>query len=169
MYFDKLPFTPYPVNGKFIVLRDITLNVRFKKEFIENTDVYSEYDIEDNDTPNIIADKLYGDENLYWLLMLFNQRYDYVNDFPLQDWVFAEFVSKKYGVGKEYDQHYLNGQLHFETTDGIVVESDYPGAQTISNWEHEFKINESKRRIKVIDPILVPQIVQELETIYLNG
>lgn len=166
MYFEKLPFIPYRFDGQHRVVRDITLNIRFRKEFIENTNVYAEYDIESNETPEIIADKLYGDANLYWILMLFNQRYDYVNDFPLQDWVFSEFVQNKYGFGNEYKQHILNGQLHYETPEGLVVESDYPRAETISNWEYEFRVNESKRRIKIIDPALVPFIVQELETIY---
>lgn len=74
MYFERIPFVPYPVDGQFRVLRDITLNIRFKKEIIENTNIYAEYDIENNETPEIIAEKLYGDPNLYWILMLFNQR-----------------------------------------------------------------------------------------------
>lgn len=169
MYFEKLPFTPYLFGKQYNSVRDITLNIRFKKEFIENTKVYAEYDIESNETPEIIADKLYKDSNLYWILMLYNQRYDYINDFPLQDWVLSEYIEKKYGFGNEYNQHILNGQLHYETPEGLVVDSDYPRAETISNWEYEFRLNESKRRIKIIDPYLVPSIVQELETIYQDG
>jgi hypothetical protein len=167
-YFEKLPFVPYPINGEFRSVRDITLNIRFKKEFIENVNVYAEYDIENNETPEIIADKLYGDSNLYWILMLFNQRYDYVEDFPLQDWVLSEYITKKYGIGKEYDQHRINGKLHYESPDGFIVDSDHPQADTISNWEYEFKLNESKRRIKIVDPNIISQITTELETIY-NG
>lgn len=169
MYFEKLPFIPYKFNGSFSVVRDITLNIRFKKEIIENTNIYAEYDIESNETPEIIADKLYDDANLYWILMLYNQRYDYVNDFPLQDWVFAEYLERKYGVGKEYDHHVLNGQYHYETPDGLVVDKDFPKAKKVTNCDYEFKLNESKRRIKIIDPYLVPSIVAELETIYEDG
>lgn len=166
MYFEKLPYIPYPINGDFRVVKDITLNIRFKKEFIENVNVYAEYDIEDNETPEIIAEKLYGDPNLYWMLMLFNQRYDYVNDFPLADMSLAEYIERKYGFGKEYEHHILNGKKHYETPEGVVVDVDYPRAKKITNYEYEFNLNESKRRIKIIDPRLIAQIETELQTIY---
>jgi len=166
MYFERIPFVPYPIGGQYRVLRDITLNIRFKKEIIENTNVYAEYDIENNETPEIIAEKLYGDPNLYWILMLFNQRYDYVNDFPLHDWMLAEYIERKYGSGNEYKQHILNGQPHYETDDGLIVDADHPNAKPITNYDFEFRLNESKRRIKIVDPQLVPGMVEELETIF---
>lgn len=166
MYFEKLPFVPYPINGTYRVLRDITLNIRFKKEIIENTNIYAEYDIEENETPEIIAEKLYGDPNLYWVIMLFNQRYDYVEDFPMTEWALTEYIQRKYGVGNEYEQHILRGQPHFETPEGWVVDGDHPRARRVTNHDYEFRLNESKRRIKIIDPSLISQIVTELEDIY---
>lgn len=166
MYFERLPFLPYPVNGDYKVLRDITLNIRFKKEIIENTNIYAEYDIENNETPEIIAEKLYGDPQLYWILMLFNQRYNYVEDFPLPDWVLAEYIERKYGVGNENEQHVIFGQLHYETPEGYIVDADHPNARSITNYEYEFRLNESKRRIKIIDPSLIDQLITEVETIF---
>lgn len=168
-YFEKLKYIPYPINGDYRVVRDITLNIRFKKEFIENINVYAEYDIEENETPEIIAEKLYGNPNLYWLLMLFNQRYDYIRDFPLDSNTLSEFIEKKYGNGNAYEQHILNGKKHYETPEGIVVDGTHPRAETISNHEYEFAINEKKRRIKIIDPSLISQIERELETLFDNG
>lgn len=168
MYFEKLPFIPYPINGTYRVLRDITLNIRFRREVIENKDIYAEYDIEQNETPEIIAEKLYGDPNLYWIIMLFNQRYDYVEDFPLQDWVLDEYIQRKYGIGNENNQHILRGEPHFETPEGWVVDGDHPLASAITNYAYEFRLNESKRRINIIDPQLVPKLLTELGTIF-NG
>ena len=166
MYFDKLPFIPYPINGSYRVLRDITLNIRFKKEIIEDASVYAEYDIENNETPEIIAEKLYGSADLYWVIMLFNQRYHYAEDFPMQDWVLDEYIQRKYGAGNQNEQHILRGQLHFETPDGHIVDGDFPRAQAITNYQYEYELNESKRRIKILDPALINQLVQEAETIY---
>lgn len=165
-YFEKLPYIPYPFGSEFRAVRDITLNIRFKKEFIENMNVYAEYDIEENETPEIISEKLYGDPNFYWVLMLFNQRYDYVNDFPLSSLTLSEFVSKKYGEGNEYEHHIINGKKHYETPEGNIVDFDFPRARKITNYEYEFNLNESKRRIKIVDPRLIAVIEAELETIY---
>jgi hypothetical protein len=166
MYFEKIPLIPYPVLKGHRVLRDITLNIRFKREVIENTNIYAEYDIEDKETPEIIAEKLYKNPNLYWVIMLFNQRYDYVEDFPLSEWALTEYIKRKYGNGNEYNQHRIGGCLHFETPDGYIVDGDFPQATPITNYDYEFGLNESKRRIKIIDPSLIPDLQKEIETIY---
>lgn len=168
-YFETIKYIPYPVNGKYQVLKDITLNVRFKKEFIENINIYAEYDIEENETLDIIAEKLYQNPNLYWILMLFNQRYDYVRDFPLSNVTLSEYITKKYGEGNEYEHHILNGKYHYETPDGMVVDKSFPNAKKITNFEYEFKVNESKRRIKIVDPRLISQIETELEALMQDG
>lgn len=161
MYFEKFPYIPYPFNGEFRVVKDITLNIRFKKDIIENISLYDEYDIEDGETPEIISEKLYNDPNLYWVLMLFNERYHYIEDFPLSQQALDDYIKSKYGEDKMYDQHILNGMPHYETESGLIVDAGVPFAKVISNMDFEIAENEKKRRIRIIDPRLMDQIVKE--------
>ena len=63
----------------------------------------------------------------------------------------------------------LFGVPHFEDEFGNVVDSGAPLSRAITNYEYEFRINESKRRIKTIDQRLIGQISRELEAAFSNG
>ena len=88
-YFDKLPEMLYNFRvgssgeEKVFVVRDITANVRVLKSVLENISLYDEYDIVDGETPEIVSEKLYDRPDLHWALMIVNQRFDYLNDWPL--------------------------------------------------------------------------------------
>ena len=90
MYFKEFPeflydFRYTPHETKTAIVKDITRNVRFRKEVLNNIAVYDEYDIVDGETPEIIAEKIYGNPEYHWIIMLANQRYDYLTDFPLPE------------------------------------------------------------------------------------
>lgn len=90
MYFKEFPeflydFRYTPNETKTAIVKDITRNVRFRKEVLENITVFDEYDIVDGETPEIIAEKVYGNPEYHWIIMLANQRYDYLTDFPLPE------------------------------------------------------------------------------------
>jgi len=90
MYFKEFPEFLYdfrygPYETKTSIVKDITRNVRFRKEVLENITVFDEYDIVDGETPEIIAEKIYGNPEYHWIIMLANQRFDYLTDFPLPE------------------------------------------------------------------------------------
>lgn len=175
-YFAKFPVIAYPFdhfrNGTELrAVRDIVLNVRFVKEIIEGIQYFDEFDIPENDSIEIVAEKLYGDPNLHWVLMLINERYDYLNDFPLDEYSLEKLVDSKYGAGNRNSIHMIFGQLHYEDQHGNIVDSGEMSIP-ITNWEYESRLNESKRRIKVINRDLIGQIVRELESAFstnING
>ena len=87
MYFKEFPKFLYDFKQpdgttEFSLVRDITRNVRFRKDILENVTLYDEYDMQDGETPEIVAEKVYGNPKYHWVIMLANQRYDYVEDFP---------------------------------------------------------------------------------------
>ncbi len=90
MYFKEFPQFLYdfrygPRETKTSIVTDITRNVRFRKEILENIAVYDEYDIVDGETPEIIAEKIYGNPEYHWIVMIANGYYDYLTDFPKTD------------------------------------------------------------------------------------
>lgn len=170
-YFNKFPSILYRFDmgdrQEMRVMKDIVLNIRFLREVINNVALYDTYDIQDGDTPEIIAEKLYGDPGLHWVLMIFNDKFDFYNDFPLSESALTSYIEKKYGAGTAFAQHILFDTLHFEDKYGNAV--DGPASETVrivTNYDYETKLNEGKRRIKVVNRNLIPTILNELETAF---
>ena len=162
MYFEKFNRGLYEfnINGTetSIGVVDITKNVRILKEVLSNITLYDEYDVKDGETPEIIAEKVYGNALYHWVILLVNERYDGILDFPQPDRVIDQLIIDKYGVEN------IDGIHHYvKEVDGkfYEVSSDVAGATVVTNKDYEYYLNESKRRIKLISPTLVSQVLKE--------
>lgn len=183
-YFSNFPSIIYNfnINGstQLLTVKDIALNVRVRKEILEGITLYDEYDIEDGESPEIISEKLYGRPDYHWTIMLVNVRFDYIKDWPLRQLDLDKYITEKYGVGHEYDQHLVSGNLHYEDISGNIVtkltqsqyELFYPGKSyveysygfsSVSNYEYETRLNEDKRRIKVLNSTAVDKMVNDIQ------
>lgn len=167
MYFKNFPkiFYGFDFNDGYSLraLQDITLNVRPLTRIIERATYYDMYTIQDNDTPEIIAERLYGDPNLHWILMLVNERYHYLNDWPISEDRFSDYVEAKYGVGQNNAIHMIYGRPHYVNEKGNLVDASYPLATPVTNEEYERKINDEKRLIKVVNPKLLDIFIKDLQ------
>jgi hypothetical protein len=117
MYFDNFPKMLYDFDltdgKKFILVKDITQNVRFQKEFLDQSLVYETYKMVDGETIETVSEKIYNTPDYHWILMLLNQRYDYVEDFPMSSIVLDEHIERKYGNRK-------NDEAYFINKDGVI-------------------------------------------------
>lgn len=102
MYFDKFPkfLYDFDINNKRVAYRltDITHNVRVRKQLLENVSLYDTYDIVEGETPEIIAEKFYGNPEYHWIIMLANNMYDYKTDFPLEYNTLQKYIDDKYAL-----------------------------------------------------------------------
>ena len=99
-YFQMFPDTLYDAkgNGNYTVMKDILTRVKLvasKKENILNFDYYN---VQDGETPEMIAHKYYGDVNLHWTILVANDIVDYYNDWPMSVQKFEKFVFDKYDI-----------------------------------------------------------------------
>ena len=147
------PYTSLNTETKAVILTDITRNIRFRRDVLANITVYDYYDIVEGETPEIVAEKIYGNAMYHWIVMLVNERYDYLNDWPLTQANLDQYVIDKYGANATAIHHY-------ENSNGIRVSYDYPLAVPITNAYYEAEVNESKRRIKIISKDLISTILK---------
>ena len=121
MYFKNFPTVYYAFPNadssdiKLQILTDITSNVRFRKQMLENVTLYDEYDIEEGETPEIIAEKIYGNPEYHWVIMILNERYNYLEDFPMSENELNTYIAQTYG-NKKYNVH------HYEQN-GVITEA----------------------------------------------
>jgi len=121
MYFTNFPkiFYDFPQDNtstSLQILTDITNNVRVRKAVLENITLYEEYDIKEGETPEIIAEKVYGNPELHWIIMLVNQRYDYLKDFPMSSLELQQHLEQTYGANNL-------DQVHHYELNGIISEA----------------------------------------------
>lgn len=157
MYFSKFPQIIYDFdisgNDTALYVTDITRNIRFRRDILSNITIFDEYDIIDGETPEIIAEKIYGNSLYHWIVMLSNDRYDYLNDFPLPTNTLEKYIAAKYT--NPYGIH------HYVDENGFICDATFPGATSVSNYQYESDVNESKRRIKIIPREIVDKILTE--------
>ena len=176
-YFTAFPTIAYPftIDGvdQIGVIKVIILNVRFRQEVLDRVELYDEYLIHDGATPEHISEILYGDPNYHWTIMLINGRFDRINDFPVSERALEDYTYKKYRASESdlpenilYAPKVLFGEVLWrEDYTGLDCNPNSPFSHIVSNIEYETAINESKRRIRVINPSLIEQTVKELKAL----
>ena len=173
------------------VVVDIFKRVILSKEFQENISFFELYDVQHGETPEEVAFKFYGSENLHWLVLMTNNVIDPRFEWPISEENLLKIVSSKYGgnnnvftknraknikgfqvetffVLTEDSTHKNPKRLIIESpdVDGINVPVSYQESETIFNYDTNYDVeqikNESYRSIK----ILKPEIVQDVITNY---
>lgn len=86
------------------VLTNLTTRFTFEEEFKTNTSVYYKYDVEDGDTPEILAYKIYGSSEKHWVILLMNDIVDPLYDWPLKQQNVIKFVDNKYSANANVGQ-----------------------------------------------------------------
>mgnify|MGYP003639563729 FL=1 len=98
-YFSYFPTTPHDITNENRTVKLTNILRRFKVDssLKDRALVFYEYQIQEGDRPDTIAEKYYGSANYSWLVMHFNDMNDVLRDFPLFGDNFQNFVAGKYG------------------------------------------------------------------------
>ena len=153
-YFNNFPTIMYDPTGdgsaKLVtnIMKRVRMRANMKKEVV----MLDQYDVKENETPEIVADKHHGSPYYHWVVMMLNDISD-IN----HDWVKSTRQLQKYLLSKYTEiqltetHHYEIPQTSGDTTIMIEVEnSTYPSATIVTNYEYEVAINESKRKIDLL-------------------
>ena len=153
-YFNNFPTIMYDPTGdgsaKLVtnIMKRVRMRANMKKEVV----MLDQYDVKENETPEIVADKHHGSSYYHWVVMLLNDISD-VN----HDWVKSTRQLQKYLLSKYTEiqltetHHYEISQTSGDTTTKIEVENaTYPSASTVTNYEYEVALNEDKRQIDLL-------------------
>ena len=95
-FFPKTVYTTEVRSNALDTVTNIVARVNFDSNIKENTAAFYQYDIQEGDTPEIIAAKYYDNAERHWIVLLFNDIMDPQFDWPMQYSVFNNFVDQKY-------------------------------------------------------------------------
>jgi hypothetical protein len=83
-YFKHYPTIDFDLknDGNLIEAKDIFRNIRVSEDVEEGITGYEYYYVDDQDRPDVLADKLYADSTLYWLFWMVNPHLATYTDWP---------------------------------------------------------------------------------------
>jgi hypothetical protein len=193
-YFNTLPKIIKYEKGSAILLTNLLARASIKPEFLNNAALYYNYDIQDGDTPEIIAYKYYGESYRYWVVLLINQIIDPQWQWPMDSSTFESYLQEKYPIPGQltdvyaYQKIITNEDLN---TDTITVkkinitQNDWnllipstttyslPGGNvavtisknTIDYRTYEYEQNENNRTIKLLNKQYINEIENQLQSL----
>ena len=143
------------------IMKRVRMRANMKKEVV----MLDQYDVKENETPEIVADKHHGSPYYHWVVMMINDVAD-VN----HDWVKSTRQLQKYLLSK-YTETQLTEAHHYEilqtsgdTTVKLEVENTtYPSATVVTNYEYEVALNETKRKIDLLRNDYLIAFTEEFE------
>lgn len=168
MYFNNLETIPYPFiihdsdgNQTEVIksIKNISQNVRIIKEIVDNITAYDYYIFQDGDTPHSISQKFYNTTDYWWIIMLVNNRFDYLNDFPLPDDVLEDYIDDKYGDKRTDVKFYYD-------KNGMVTNKDGAFVSKITNYDWEYKQNDEKRKMVIPSFTVVSKLVNQFKSAF---
>ena len=182
-YFKQVPNLEYVSRLPNAKISDyITVKNLFKRgtladDIFQDLTIFTKYEIKGDDRPDNVANKVYQDPDLDWVILLANNIINIQSEWPMPQRDFDRYLLDKY---ETYEK--LNDVHHYETTEvknlvdavvvpeGLWVESDYSvtyydwyaGGEitksssdivvSVTNYEYENKKEEEKRSIFALKP-----------------
>ena len=196
-YFRKLPNLNYPSllktresNTDFVQTKNLFRRVKVREDLFANFMQFDKYKVVGDERPDNVAQKVYDNDDLDWIVLISNNIVDLNNEWPLTQSQLNEFLNDKYTPQELVSIH------HYETLElrdsrnqlilpaGIVVDENFnleylSGGQVKSTnslvdgrpvkavtfYDYENDLNDKKRNINVLKPELLGVFIRDFERI----
>ena len=200
-YFRNIPDFEYvnrTKDGQFISnytqVKNFFKKGKLREDLFQDLTVFEKYNIKGDDRPDNVAIEIYDDPTLDWVVLMSNNIINIQNEWPLNQQAFESYVLDKYGTIEKLNEihHYESNEV--KDTNGVIIfpkgvrvsaaqSVSYfeplseelvtvnPVAKAVTNYQHEEKVNDDKRRIFLIKPIYLNVVFDDLEEmmIYKKG
>ncbi len=191
-YFQELPNISYPslLPSRNRIESRVTVKNLFKRSKLR-TDLdqaitaFNYYTIKDGTRPDMVAQELYDNPELDWVVLTSSNITNIRNEWPLDHNDLQEYMLEKYGseeniakvhhletrkivdeynrvvipAGLEVDEDFSFQYLNFSKQIVKVIPSQV--VAEITNYQYEVRLNDQKRRIRVLKPAYLSAFISE--------
>lgn len=136
-YFSKTFYTSDDTSPGLDTVTNIISRFAFENSLKENSAAFYPYNIQESDTPEIIARKFYDNSERHWIVLLFNNIIDPQWDWPLKEKTLIDYIDSKYSAngaanttvqtGIAWAMSTNNVQSYFK----IITRTSFDGTETI--------------------------------------
>ena len=192
-YFDLIPDFDYVSRlpdakiSDYIRVKNFFRRATLREDIFQSLTFFTKYSIEGDDRPDNVANKVYDNSDLDWVILLANNVTHIPTEWPMAQNDFDRFLLDKYD---NYDTLY-NGVHHHETIEvkdsnevtivreGLEVSSDFTQTyydyydaemktasnitRPVTNYQYEEKLENKKREIFVLKQEYLTVILDDIE------
>ena len=147
-YFNEFPNLLYqsPLDhknssGDYIIIKNIFRRTRIREHLRESVMMFNKFVIGEGDRPDTIANALYDDSRLDYIVVLCAGITNITNEWPLQDYQVYDYALQKYGSETEMNKihHYETFEIRDEQArqilpPNLIVDKDFK----IDGTAHKF-------------------------------
>lgn len=190
-YFNEFPKLLYTRDSVTNLVTNLLSRIATVKDKIDTSSLYYQYNIKDGDTPEIIASKYYGDAELHWVVLIFNDIIDPFYDWPMEYRQFIKFLTDKYGSPATAQTTIHHYEKIIKTTDNVSGETttktyiidlasynalpaqptefinsmvtEITSRRVVYSYDYENELNESKRQINLVRRELIGEIKNQFK------
>mgnify|MGYP003309319429 CR=1 FL=1 len=175
--------------GDYTRVKNLFKKGVLRQDIFQDLSFFTKYIVEGDDRPDNVADRVYGDPTLDWVVLMANNITNIQSEWPLSQADFNTFLLDKY----ENETTLYSGIHHYEANevktsrDVIIIPSgmrvgvgqsvsfydDGLGQQVtktdvaspITNYIYEDRLNNAKRNIFILKPQYLQIVFDDLENI----
>ena len=192
-YFRNIPDFEYvnrTKDGQFISnytqVKNFFKKGKLREDLFQDLTVFEKYSIKGDDRPDNVANEIYGDANLDWVVLLSNNIINIYNEWPLNQQAFESYVLDKYKTLEKLSENHHYESNEVKDSSGVIIFpkgvrvsaaqsvsyfeplSDEqvtvnPVSKAVTNYQYEQSVNDKKRRIFLIKPIYLNVVFDDLE------
>jgi hypothetical protein len=170
-FFTKYPKITYDIDGTGTNTR-LIIDIIHRAKFIDivksNLVIFYPYHVKEGETPEIIAHKLYGSSQYYWVVLLSNNIMDLWRDWPLSYDQMQQYLIHRYGsvptsqTTIDHHEDKFGNFIDLATYNNTFSQ----GSTIVYADQYAFRLNEEKKLITLPDPKYVTQIENELDQFF---
>ena len=196
-YFRKLPNLDYPSllktresNVDYVQTKNLFRRVKIREDLFANFMQFDKYEIVGDERPDNVSEKVYGRDDLDWVVLLSNNIIDINNEWPLSQLQLNRFLADKYTPQELVSIHqYETLELRDSKNQlilpaGLVVDEDFnleylSGGQikstnslvqgrpvrAVTFFDYENDLNDQKRNINVLKPDLFGLFMKDFDRV----
>ena len=187
--FDYVSRLPNAKISDYIRVKNFFRRVTLREDIYQNLTFFTKYPIDGDDRPDNVAQKVYENPDLDWLILLANNITHIPTEWPMAQNDFDRFLLEKYD---NYNTIY-NGVHHHETIEvkdsnnvtivpaGLEVNSDFTQTyfdyfdkesktatnitRPVTNYEYEEKLENDKRQIFILKQEYLTVVLDDIDEI----
>jgi hypothetical protein len=190
-YFKRLPNINYQnleelgFPGRTLQNKNLFRRAKLREDIASNTTFFEDYFIKSDERPDNVAFKVYGEEDLDWVVLITNNILNIQEEWPLPTNLYNEYLLEKYGSYEAiYEVHHYESKV-ITSVDGVTV---LPGgllvdqnfrfeyyeetldshvsiedcSVAVTNYIYEERIQEKKRAIKILKPKYLNLVFEDI-------